>query len=333
VLAYRLGGQALAVAAVGRHAGRAHDPAYVARFQVLADRLLPGLAEQSTWQAVLAAEPGPQPRLNDDQLDAALPALADFADLKSAWFTGHSRAVAALAATAAIGYGLPAEDCRLVRRAGWVHDLGQVGISSGLWERAAPLTAEEWEAVRLHPYYVERVLGRSVGLAGLGRLAGLHHERLDGGGYHRGLQAGQLPLTARLLAAAEVYQALIEARPHRSALTAEQAAVTLQAQVRGGQLDSEAVAAVLKAAGHRAAGRRRSRLAGLSQREIDVLRLLARGHSNRQIADRLAISERTVHHHVEHIYDKLNVSTRAAATLIAMQQHLLADDDRPLDER
>ena len=210
-----------------------------------------------------------------------------------------------------------------MRRAACVHDLGRVGVSAAIWDKAGPLRSGEWEQVRLHPYYTERVLARSRILSPLGALAALHHERLDGSGYHGGLPATMLPLTARILAAADAYHAMTEPRSHRPALTPEAAAEEARREVRAGRLDGEAVSAVLAVAGHRVRPASREWAAGLSEREVEVLRLVARGHSNRQTAQSLVIAEKTVGHHIQHIYAKIGVSTRAAATLFAMQHDLL----------
>jgi len=257
--------------------------------------------------------------------------MADFVDLQSPYMVGHSSGVAALAAAAAERCGLPESDVVETRRAAYLHDLGRVGISAGIWGKQGPLTEWEWERVRLHPYYTERILARSRPLARLGALGALHHERLDGSGYHRGLPAPMLPPVARILAAADAYHAMTETRPHRPALPGEAAAGELRNQVRLGRLDGEAVNAVLAAAGHRVRSTRRQWAAGLSDREVEVLRLLARGLSNRQMAERLFISKQTVGHHIRHIYAKIGVSTRAAATFFAMQHNLLQDtgDLRP----
>jgi DNA-binding CsgD family transcriptional regulator len=199
----------------------------------------------------------------------------------------------------------------------------------GIWTKPGPLTDTEWERMRLHPYHTERIFARSRPLAHLGALGALHHERLDGLGYHRGLPAALLPPAARILAAADVYHALTEPRPYRPAHLPEAAAAQLRSEVRAGRLDGEAVSAVLAAAGHRVRGTRRAWVAGLSDREVEVLRLLARGLSNKQIAQRLSISKETVNHHIRHIYDKIDVSTRAAATLFAMQYNLVHEFGDP----
>jgi len=177
--------------------------------------------------------------------------------------------------------------------------------------------------VRLHPYHSERILARSGPLQPLARLAGMHHERLDGSGYHREAAAGSIPMPARVLAAADAFAAMTQARPHRPALAPEAAAATLSAEAQRGRLDAEAVAAVRAAAGHAAPGRR-SRPGGLTDRQLEVLRLVARGLSNRDIARALVVSPRTAEHHVQDIYARIGVSTRAGAALYAMEHDLLA---------
>jgi HD-GYP domain-containing protein (c-di-GMP phosphodiesterase class II) len=306
-----------------QRAGGAHDPAIVERFCRKAPHLLADLDGEFAWEMALAAEPGPRPCLSAAQLDHIARAIADFVSLQSPYLAGHSSGVAELAAGAARRLRLPEADVVAVRRAGWLHDLGRVAVSAGIWGKPGPLSDGEWERVRLYPYYTERILARPQALAPLGALAALHHERLDGSGYHRGLTAGALPFTARVLAAADVYQALTEPRPHRPARAAGEAADELRCEVRAGRLDAEAANAVLAAAGHRVRSKRRAWPAGLSDREVEVLRLVARGLSNREMAHRLELSERTVHHHIQHVYHKLGVSTRAAATLFAMQHDLL----------
>ena len=275
----------------------------------------------------MAAEPELITWLSEAQLEDALLAIADFTDLKSPYLVGHSRGVATLAEAAARRYGLPETDAIGLRRAGLIHDLGRVGVSASIWNKPGPLTESEWERVRLYPYLTERILVRSQALAPLVELAILHQERLDGSGYHRRLSGNMLPLTARILAAADVYHAMTEPRPHRPALSPDEAADELRQDAKAGKLDAAAVDAVLSAAGHQVQQPRHSTPGGLSKREIEVLRLIARGLSNPEIGAQLVISKKTVGHHVQHIYNKIDVSTRAGATLFAMQHNLLS----PLD--
>jgi len=270
---------------------------------------------------VIRLEPGPRRYLTASQFDAACEAIADFTDIKSPYLLGHSTGVARLASGAARRSGLPEAEVSMVRRVGLLHDIGRVAVSAGIWGKPGSLSDPEWEKVRLHPYYTERILARPQALADLGAVASLHHERLDGSGYHRGLRT--LPPAARLLAAADVYQALIEPRPYRPPRTPEQAADELNREVRAGRLDREAVHNVLLTAGHSVGRTRRDMVAGLSEREVEVLRLVARGLSIKEIAHQLIIAPKTVDNHIQHIYAKIGVTTRAGATLFAMENHLL----------
>lgn len=319
----RLRGKDGALSALQQRAGGMHDPTIVDCCCRQPDQVFQDSGDSSVWEAVLAAEPGSHSRISETRLDEVLRAVADFVDLKSVYTLGHSSGVADLAADAAHHCGLPEVDVMTIRRAGLLHDLGRIGVPNTIWDKPGPLSETEWERVRLHSYYTERVLARLKTLGSVCTIAAQHHERLDGSGYHRGLPASLLPMTARILAAADVYHALISPRPHRAAHSVERAADELRRQVRAGLLDDEAVKAVLLVAGHRLRSTRRTWVAGLSDREIEVLRLVARGSSNSQMASVLSLSQSTIHHHIQHIYNKLGVSTRAAATLFAMQHNLL----------
>jgi HD-GYP domain-containing protein (c-di-GMP phosphodiesterase class II) len=281
------------------------------------------LATSDPWQAFLEAEPAPVEHIDAADLDRVARCFADMADLKSPYTIGHSTEVAAFAEAAARRLGLPEDDVVTLRRAALLHDLGRVGVSSGIWDREGSLTRSEWEQIRLHPYHTERILSCSPTLAPLGWIAGLHHERLDGSGYHHGVSAPALPISARILAAADTFQTATQNRPHRPARTTEQAAEHLAAEATAGRLDPDCVAALIEAAGQPRPRLRRDWPAGLSEREVEVLRLLAHGLSNAQIADRLVVSRRTAEHHVQHIYIKIGHSTRAAATLFAMEHDLV----------
>jgi len=253
-------------------------------------------------------------------------------DLKSPYFLGHARAVSELAAEAGAGVGLDEADVRTLRRAGLVLGFGRLGVSNAIWDKPSRLGAGEWERLRLYPYVTERMLRQSKALAPLAAIAVQHRERLDGSGYPRGLSGGGVSRPARILGAADAYQAMREPRPHRPALSPGEAAVELRSDVKAGRYDAEAVEAVLGAAGHRVS-RRREGPAGLTPREIEVLKLLARGISNKEIAERLVISPKTVASHAEHIYAKINAPTRAAAGLFAMQHGLLPEEGFPASAR
>jgi HD-GYP domain-containing protein (c-di-GMP phosphodiesterase class II)/DNA-binding CsgD family transcriptional regulator len=316
-------GPEAALAMVEQRCGGWFDPDVAHVFCEAGADLMAELAATDPWQALLEAEPAPVAHLDESDLDRVARCFADMADLKSPYTVGHSREVAELAETAARRLGLPEREVAAVRRAALMHDLGRVGVSSGIWDKQGQLTRSEWEQVRLHPYLTERILSCSTTLAPLGRIAGLHHERLDGSGYPHGVSAPALPVSARILAAADAFQTATQVRPHRPARTTEQAAAHLTAEATAGRLDPDCVAAVIEAGGQPRPRVRRDWPAGLSDREVDVLRLLARGLSNAQIADRLVISRRTAEHHVAHIYTKIGHSTRAAATVFAMEHDLL----------
>jgi HD-GYP domain-containing protein (c-di-GMP phosphodiesterase class II)/DNA-binding CsgD family transcriptional regulator len=319
---HRSGGVDAAVAVARERSGTQFDPGLVDVLCREAPLLFDDLDSLTTWPAVIDAEPALEIVLSEEELESALEAIADFTDLKSPWTIGHSRGVADLAAAAATVFGLSDDDARLVRRAGLVHDLGRLGVSNAIWDKRGPLTAPELERVRLHPYLTERMLASSRALAPVGAIAVQHHERLDGSGYPRGLSGDALTPAGRILAAADAYHAMTEPRPHRNAHTAEEAAAELRSGVRRALFDGDAADAVLRAAGH-AGKRRREWPGGLTSREVEVLRLLVRGLSNREIAEQLVISRKTAGSHIEHIYTKLGVSNRAQASLFAVKHGLM----------
>jgi HD-GYP domain-containing protein (c-di-GMP phosphodiesterase class II) len=205
-----------------------------------------------------------------------------------------------------------------------VHDLGRLGVPNSIWDKDGPLTVAETEQMRLHPSLTERMLAFSPGLSRLGALAIQHHERLDGSGYPRGLAGKAISPAGRVLAAADCYATMVEPRPHREPRTPEQAAARLRAEVKEGRIEADSAEAVLGAAGHRS-NRRREWPAGLTAREVEVLRLLARGLTNREIAEALTISRRTAGSHIEHIYTKTGATNRATAGLFAMTHGLMSD--------
>ena len=325
-VAFRVGGVDGVRELARRRAGKQFDPEVAGLMARDAETILSGLDTVATWDAVSEAEPALAVLLSGERFDQALTAIANFVDLKSPYTLGHARAVSDLAAAAALELGLSASETRTLRRAGLVHDLGRLGVSNSIWDKPGPLGAGEWERVRLHPHITERMLHQSEALAPLGAIAVQHRERLDGSGYPRGVSGGDISRPARILGAADAYQAMREPRPYRAARSPETAAAELRAEARAGRLDADVVEAVLGAAGHRVL-RRPEGPAGLTQREIEVLRLAARGLSNKRIAEQLVISPKTVANHVEHIYTKIDASTRAQASLFAMQHGLLPEEE------
>jgi HD-GYP domain-containing protein (c-di-GMP phosphodiesterase class II) len=312
-------GRSEALSTIEKWSGRILDPTIAGGFLAHADELLSCLDVADSWEAVLAAEPRPWRIVGYRSLDDICSVFGDFADLKTPFLLGHSARVARLAAGAARALRMSEDDCMLLRRAGLVHDLGRVGISTGVWEKPSPLGTLEAEQARLHPYHTERILERSALFRPLARVAGLHHERIDGSGYYRGLPGSLLDRPARVLAAADACAELLEERPGREALSPDAAATELAKEA----LDREAVGAVLQVAGAKSAEAGRHGPAGLTRREVEVLQLLARGRTLKQIAEELVISPSTAHTHAAHIYEKCAISTRAGAALFAMEHGLL----------
>lgn len=312
-----------ACAVVEDRSGGAYEPRLAELAARNLDEMLAELDETRMWEHALESEPSPPVWLSGDRIDAAFGTIAAITGLKSPWLREHSTDVAELAEAAAWRMSLSADSVTELRRAALAHDLGRVGVSNAIWEKAAPLGFGEWERVRLHSHYTERAFAQSPELAPIGRLAGSHHERLDGSGYHRGCRGPDLDPAARILAAADCYVAMREARPYRPALDAPAAEEELAREAKEGRLDPDAADAVLAAAGHSVSKRPHELPAGLTARELEVLVALVSGASNQAIGDDLGISAKTVGHHVQHVYEKAGVRSRAAATVWAFEHDLV----------
>ncbi len=298
--------------------GTHFDPDLVDVFCRQYKEILSGIDDVAAWDEVIELDPRLGAELSDEGLDRALEAIGDYADLKSPCQTGHARGVADIASSAATALGLDPGESQSLRRAALVHDVGMIGVPSAVWEEAKGWSLSQRERARTHPYLLERMLAHTPLLTQIVECASVHHERLDGSGYPRGLRRDAIGMPGRILAVADVYQALGQPRPHRPALEQADAAEVLRAEARAGRLDSDAVHAVLREGEGRV--RRRVELpGGLTKREGAVLVSLARGRSNPQIAEELSISRKTVSSHLEHIYTKLGISTRTEAALFAMQ--------------
>ena len=317
-----LGGVDLAKQAVSARAGTLHDPQLADAFCADAEEILAAASEQEPEPLLLAAEPRPMMLLDSRDLVDISAAFGDAADLKTPFTHGHSGATAEVAHAAAERMGLEAVAAEEVRLAAYLHDVGRVAISNAIWEKPGRLSSGDWEEVRMHAYHAERIVVRSPLLKRLERLIGMHHERSDGSGYHRGSRAAEIPVGARIIAVADAWVSMQQARPHREPFDPDRAASELKAAAEAGRFDPRAVAAVID--GARGAGSTRAPLpAGLSERELDVLRLVAEGASNPEIAERLFIARRTAEHHVQHIYRKIGVSTRPGAAMFALEHGLL----------
>ncbi|HEY1294849.1 MAG TPA: HD domain-containing phosphohydrolase [Chloroflexota bacterium] len=327
---HQFGGPRAALDLAQRKRGTAFDPAVVDAF-VAASRT-PGfwadLDQESLWAPVMALEPrSPRQFVREERLDDVALAFADFADLKSPFSAGHSRRVGDLAQAIGMRLGMSESQVTTIRQAALMHDVGLSAVPSySLVRPHEKLSQAEQEMLRLHPYHAERIFARVPALEPLVPLVASHHERMDGRGYYRGLSGEQIPVGARIIAVADAFDELTHATPDHEAVDLESAVVRLQHDAHGG-LWPEAVSAFQQEIG--AAGpvtaRRKSAAqpAGLTEREVEILRMLAHGMSRRQIADELVISQHTVRHHLEHIYAKVGVGTRVAAALFAAEHDLI----------
>ncbi|HEY8725252.1 MAG TPA: HD domain-containing phosphohydrolase [Gaiellaceae bacterium] len=312
-----------AVAAARDRRDETYDPVLADLFLEHGAAWFERLHETEPWDAVLALEPEPRRMVEGEALDHALEVAADFIDLKSSYWGGHSRRCAQLAADAARVLGFSGEDTTALRRAALVHDFGTSAVPNSIWDKPGPLTRTEFDRVELHPMLTEQMLRRSPAFATLTPAASAHHEKCNGSGYHRRLRSDTGDRGACVLAATEIYVGMTTERADRPRFSDDEAAAELRRLESDGVLEPSATRAVLVAAGHgepeaRVRKRPQNR-GGLSRREVDVLQLAARGLTTRQIADRLVISPKTADHHIQHIYTKIGVSTRAAAALWAMQ--------------
>jgi HD-GYP domain-containing protein (c-di-GMP phosphodiesterase class II)/DNA-binding CsgD family transcriptional regulator len=322
-IAHHRAGRTMAVEVIRKRAGGQFDPAIVKTFLEHSSALFDAVEGPSIWESFLEAEPRPHATADAKRFDDVASAFAGVGDLKSVWTLGHSPGVARLACTTADALGLSAPEKQLLHRAALLHDIGRLGAPNRIWDKPGSLSRSEWEAVRMHAYWTERVLAQSTPLREAGKLASLAHERLDATGYHHGAPSSQLGDGARILAAADAYHAMREPRAHRPALDLNQAADALLADVAAGRLDRATVTAILDIAGAQRSPPPASWPCGLTEREVEVLRLLARGRSNKEIATGLGISPRTAQHHVIHIYEKIGRNSRAGAALFATEHQLL----------
>lgn len=319
---FRLGGVDGARDEIQRRRGKHFDPDIARFFTRQAQEILAGLSAPSAWDLFLESEPGPAALLNRASLPEVALAFAHFADLKSPFMLGHSAAVAEIASVAAKSAGLTVAERDLLKTAALVHDIGRVAVANGIWDKSGPLNDIERDLVRTLSAETERILRRAAILRPVADLAATAYERLDGSGFHRRLTGQALGKAARILAASDAYVAMTEDRAYRAARTSAQAARELSEEVGRGRLDRDAVRAVLAAGGMRPPSLKRDYPDGLSDREVEVLSLVARGLSNRAIAERLHISPRTVQTHVMHIFDKTGIHGRAAAALYAVDSGL-----------
>ncbi len=311
-----------AVEAARDRSGSTYDPALAELFVVNGAEWFRLLEKVDPWDAVLDLEPEPHRMLDGGALDDALTVAADFIDLKSPYMAGHSRRCAELAEDAGKLLGFSTAELTSVRRAALVHDFGTTAVPNSIWDKPAPLTRAEFDRVELHPMLTEQMLRRSPALAVLNPVAAAHHEKADGSGYHKCLHVDGTNAGAAVLAAVDIYVALTSERADRPAAAGALAASQLRELASQGALVPRAADAVVEAAGQGKplrSSRKPVHPGGLTGREVDVLRLATLGLTTKEIGERLFISAKTADHHIQHVYSKIGVSSRAAAALWAIQ--------------
>ncbi len=319
-------GQEAAIQAATKRREKSFDPQVVDALRSLSadDPLWQDLKHDDLWGLALSLEPEPRRYIGDRDLDDVASSLADFVDLKNSRVATHSRNVACLAEGMARRVRLPEPDVVLTRRAALVHALGQIAVPAHVLNKEGPLTTDENEKLRLHPYYTERITARSPALQAMGRIGAMHHERLDGSGYPQGLSGDQVPMTARIVALADAFQELTEDRPGKPAQSTDDAQQQLERE-SGTKFDPVCLAALSQETGGSPA-RAPTRVqwpGGLTDREVEVLRLVSRGLTSKEMAKALVVSESTARHHLEHIYAKAGVTSRAGAVMFAAENGLL----------
>jgi HD-GYP domain-containing protein (c-di-GMP phosphodiesterase class II) len=320
-----------AQAAAQRRRGTMLDPAVVDALGTLpapeVDRgpREPWEGSDELWRSVLDLDPTPRGETRDpDGLDEVVEAFADFTEIKNVSGSGHARATANIVAGMARRFGMIEDDIESLRWAAMVHDLGNVAVPLRVLQGVRAPTVYEQEQLRLHPYFTERILGRVSALSEAARIASMHHERLDGTGGYRGLSGEAIPLKARILTVACRYEEIVK----EAGAPAPEGIAEALSQLEGeaaAQFDRDCLRA-LQAEVHGTRLRkplRRSYPQHLTEREVQVLRLITRGLTNREMAAELTLSDRTIGRHIENIYNKLGVSSRAASTLFALEHDLL----------
>jgi len=320
---HREGGPSQALNAVARRAGRSLDPEVARAFRASS-------ADPAFFEMLGSSELGQALRhfastklslAREVSVDVATLCLADLVDLKSKRTAAHSRSTAELAERLALELGADESEAALCHRAGLVHDLGLLGVPAFLLDQPAPKAAER-ARIELHPHLTEQLLGAVPALTEVTAIAAAHHERLDGSGYPRGVTASALPRAARILAVADEYDELVRGTEGRAPATRDEAMKALLAQA-GTRLDAAVVRALGKVLNSSPREESIERPAGLTEREVEVLRLVAVGLTLKEIGRELALSQHTVRHHLEHVYEKIGTSNRAGATLFAVENGIV----------
>jgi putative nucleotidyltransferase with HDIG domain len=250
-------GRADALRVLSDRRGHWYDPEVTGALLDEATRgLLDDLAAPDLVGRTMAFEPDSVIRLSDDSaIDRIAGSFADIVDAKSPYTGSHSKRVAVVAEGVAVRMGLAPEDVIDVRRAGLLHDLGKLGVPNMILDKPARLEPTEFEIIKRHPELTLRILSQIPTFANVAELAACHHERLDGRGYFRGLTAPGIALGARIVAVADVWEALTADRPYRAAMPMDNA-LAIMGEEAGDHLAVDAVDALTDLVRMQAAGLR-----------------------------------------------------------------------------
>ena len=244
------GGPAAVRDEVRKRSGQWFDPTLVRAFErVAADpQFWAGLGAEDMAARVSALEPAQYSvPLDDDYLDEIAEGFGQIIDAKSPFTAGHSARVGLYTDLIAEQLGLTPERRRWLRRGALLHDIGKLGVSNSLLDKPGKLDAQEWQAMRLHAAYTEQILSGIAPFAELARIAGAHHEKLDGTGYPRGLTAPDIALETRIITTADIFDAISADRPYRAAIPVEETLEIMQ-QTVGTALDARCMNALRRTA-------------------------------------------------------------------------------------
>ena len=243
------GGRSAALGEARRRAGSWFDPALVDAFEAAAgnDHFWITLGAPYLDRYVFALEPaGHEVALDEDYLDDIAAAFGQVVDAKSPYTSGHSARVALYTDMIGQSLGLSEQRRRWLRRGALLHDVGKLGVSNSVLDKAGALDRDEWDAVRRHAGYTETILKRIGAFSELATIAGAHHERLDGGGYPHGLAAAEIRLETRIITTADIFDAITAERPYRGAIPVPRALEMMEKTV-GSALDPDCFAALRRA--------------------------------------------------------------------------------------
>lgn len=242
-------GAAAALAEARKRSGQWFDPTLVTALDALAPQepFWAMLSSDSLTEAVLALEPACcEVPLDDDYLDDIASAFGQVVDSKSPYTSGHSARVALYTDLIAESLGIDAARRRWLKRGALLHDVGKLGVSNSVLDKAGALDTAEWEAVRQHAQLTEDILSRISAFSELAKIAGAHHERLDGKGYPRGLMAQDIALETRIITTADIFDAITAERPYRGAVPIAKT-LEMMAKTVGTALDPACFAALRQA--------------------------------------------------------------------------------------